>query len=119
MRSFTFSFAPFGVLLQLILFMPLSKTSTLAHAFPHCYSFKVFRRIVAEPILLRSLRSSLTHRWGVVQLVGHLTVNEDGEGSNPSAPAKFPLLEMMVLVGSAVFKPIALLFRLSQFRCFP
>ena len=28
-------------------------------------------------------------RWGVVQLVGHLTVNEDGEGSNPSAPAKF------------------------------
>src|SRR6266446_6615702 len=30
-------------------------------------------------------------RWGVVQLVGHLTVNEDGEGSNPSAPANFPL----------------------------
>ena len=29
-----------------------------------------------------------TARWGVVQLVGHLTVNEDGEGSNPSAPAK-------------------------------
>jgi hypothetical protein len=28
-------------------------------------------------------------KWGVVQLVGHLTVNEDGEGSNPSAPAKF------------------------------
>jgi hypothetical protein len=27
--------------------------------------------------------------WGVVQLVGHLTVNEAGEGSNPSAPAKF------------------------------
>jgi hypothetical protein len=26
--------------------------------------------------------------WGVVQPVGHLTVNEDGEGSNPSAPAK-------------------------------
>src|SRR5213595_38 len=32
-----------------------------------------------------------TARWGVVQLVGHLTVNEDGEGSNPSAPANFPL----------------------------
>src|ERR1700719_2186291 len=28
-------------------------------------------------------------KWGVVQLVGHLTVNEDGEGSNPSAPANF------------------------------
>jgi hypothetical protein len=35
------------------------------------------------------LRSSFQCRWGVVQLVGHLTVNEDGEGSNPSAPAKF------------------------------
>jgi hypothetical protein len=34
-------------------------------------------------------RSSLQYRWGVVQLVGHLTVNEDGEGSNPSAPANF------------------------------
>jgi hypothetical protein len=31
----------------------------------------------------------LANHWGVVQLVGHLTVNEDGEGSNPSAPAKF------------------------------
>ena len=30
-------------------------------------------------------------RWGVVQPVGHLTVNEDGEGSNPSAPANFSL----------------------------
>ena len=27
------------------------------------------------------------YHWGVVQPVGHLTVNEDGEGSNPSAPA--------------------------------
>jgi hypothetical protein len=26
--------------------------------------------------------------WGVVQPVGHHTVNVDGEGSNPSAPAK-------------------------------
>src|ERR1700719_3000910 len=30
-------------------------------------------------------------RWGVVQPVGHHTVNVDGEGSNPSAPANFPL----------------------------
>ena len=29
-------------------------------------------------------------RWGVVQPVGHHTVNVDGEGSNPSAPANFP-----------------------------
>src|SRR5216684_4986051 len=28
-------------------------------------------------------------RWGVVQPVGHLTVNEDGGGSNPPAPANF------------------------------
>ena len=26
--------------------------------------------------------------WGVVQSVGHLTVNEDGGGSSPPAPAK-------------------------------
>jgi hypothetical protein len=37
------------------------------------------------------LAVSLT-RWGVVQLVGHLTVNEDGEGSNPSAPANLQFL---------------------------
>src|SRR6266852_7691586 len=29
------------------------------------------------------------HCWGVVQPVGHHTVNVDGEGSNPSAPANF------------------------------
>src|SRR4029077_18290636 len=28
--------------------------------------------------------------WGVVQPVGHHTVNVDGEGSNPSAPANLP-----------------------------
>src|SRR5712664_3650791 len=38
-------------------------------------------------------------RWGVVQLVGHLTVNEDGEGSNPSAPANS--FRARVLPGSA------------------
>lgn len=30
-------------------------------------------------------------RWGVVQSVGHRTVNADGEGSSPSAPAKLSL----------------------------
>ena len=38
--------------------------------------------------LARHASPPATARWGVVQLVGHLTVNEDGEGSNPSAPAK-------------------------------
>ncbi len=50
--------------------------------------------IASEPTLFRvapASRGSAARRWGVVQLVGHLTVNEDGEGSNPSAPAKFPL----------------------------
>jgi hypothetical protein len=37
----------------------------------------------------------------VVQSVGHLTVNEDGEGSNPSAPANF-FLKLKVSVASAV-----------------
>src|ERR1700722_6704154 len=46
------------------------------------------------------LQSGLPGRWGVVQPVGHLTVNEDGEGSNPSAPANFFLLKMMVSAAS-------------------
>ena len=39
---------------------------------------------------LRRVRAASQLRWGVVQPVGHLTVNEDGEGSNPSAPANPP-----------------------------
>src|SRR5215470_11497369 len=39
--------------------------------------------------MLCSRPSAAGPRWGVVQPVGHLTVNEDGEGSNPSAPANF------------------------------
>ncbi len=42
------------------------------------------RRSAAAPALPGAATERL---WGVVQLVGHLTVNEDGEGSNPSAPA--------------------------------
>jgi hypothetical protein len=38
------------------------------------------------------LHANMKKKWGVVQLVGHLTVNEDGEGSNPSAPAKIAVL---------------------------
>ena len=41
----------------------------------------------ARPDCFGSAASSQSDRWGVVQPVGHLTVNEDGEGSNPSAPA--------------------------------
>src|SRR5579884_4346976 len=33
-------------------------------------------------------RTCTLNCWGVVQPVGHRTVNADGEGSNPSAPAK-------------------------------
>ena len=57
------------------------------------------RRAILDKSFAAFLRRSLPYRrirppggrarWGVVQLVGHLTVNEDGEGSNPSAPAKF------------------------------
>ena len=41
-----------------------------------------------ETVFRPGKRRANNDRWGVVQLVGHLTVNEDGEGSNPSAPAK-------------------------------
>jgi hypothetical protein len=42
--------------------------------------------------------------WGVVQLVGHLTVNEDGEGSNPSAPANFPSEKGGLVEPSSTFR---------------
>ena len=54
-------------------------------------------RMLSFPCVFRHLAASvlpqavLQLRWGVVQPVGHLTVNEDGEGSNPSAPAKIPI----------------------------
>jgi hypothetical protein len=72
----------------LVLFMPPPKSSTLAHTSFGCYSF------FSLPLPTRGAYPASTkqfYRWGVVQLVGHLTVNEDGEGSNPSAPAKFLL----------------------------
>lgn len=45
----------------------------------------------AEPTYFQRFPAILgiATRWGVVQSVGHLTVNEDGGGSNPPAPANF------------------------------
>ena len=51
------------------------------------YLSPLLRRSAAAPALPGT---ATERRWGVVQPVGHLTVNEDGEGSNPSAPARFP-----------------------------
>ena len=48
-----------------------------------------FSRGRAHPLALPE--SGIAARWGVVQPVGHLTVNEDGGGSNPPAPANFSL----------------------------
>jgi hypothetical protein len=51
------------------------------------------RSFAAEPTYkmnVPGMLGGINGRWGVVQLVGHLTVNEDGEGSNPSAPANSP-----------------------------
>src|SRR5208282_1729731 len=39
--------------------------------------------------------------WGVVQSVGHLTVNEDGGGSNPPAPANFYRFACRCLVANS------------------
>jgi hypothetical protein len=41
----------------------------------------------------------LDHGWGVVQLVGHLTVNEAGVGSSPTAPANLKAIHCKYLVG--------------------
>jgi hypothetical protein len=63
-----------------------------------CYLKSILRRTPASELacltragLFARIAEHRSHRWGVVQPVGHLTVNEDGEGSNPSAPANFSL----------------------------
>src|SRR5665213_177025 len=53
--------------------------------------------IRAQPLSSKGFNHSLRHCWGVVQLVGHLTVNEDGVGSSPTAPAKFSAVEFLDL----------------------
>ena len=37
------------------------------------------------------VHGNMLNGWGVVQLVGRLTVNEDGVGSSPTAPANYPV----------------------------
>jgi hypothetical protein len=68
---------------------PRSSHRAFSYGKPHAILAYVFRRIrFGKACLLRFHREqSPNPRWGVVQPVGHLTVNEDGEGSNPSAPA--------------------------------
>ena len=44
-------------------------------------------------MLVRLFARPPNNRWGVVQPVGHHTVNVDGEGSNPSAPANSSFLK--------------------------
>src|SRR5437868_32586 len=70
-------------------------TNSARQAFCQCNPRGILERHFATLFPRRLLRLAqlasrpATARWGVVQLVGHLTVNEDGEGSNPSAPANF------------------------------
>src|SRR6267378_2073034 len=61
-----------------------------------CYRRKTLRRArCGGAYLVCSGRGRPQIRWGVVQPVGHHTVNVDGEGSNPSAPAKFSLVVLL------------------------
>jgi hypothetical protein len=64
--------------------------SIFAHTLPHVI-LSLFVPLCRLGLLASALPEAATAkpRWGVVQPVGHLTVNEDGEGSNPSAPANF------------------------------
>jgi hypothetical protein len=56
-----------------------------------CYLYwTLCRSFCGGAYLGRAAKIGVRRCWGVVQLVGHLTVNEAGEGSNPSAPAIFP-----------------------------
>src|SRR5208282_1920822 len=67
--------------------------STLVDGLQHAILEFSFAASTAESNGSGSSRTADKRRWGVVQPVGHLTVNEDGEGSNPSAPANFLHLE--------------------------
>ncbi len=57
--------------------------SILADLFP---ASPALRKVLGPKSPGRASRNS-SLAWGVVQLVGHLTVNEDGGGSSPPAPA--------------------------------
>ena len=75
-----------------------SAHSSLADGMHHAMLFMVLHRFAGLACSLRpSPEQPCKPRWGVVQLVGHLTVNEDGEGSNPSAPANFLFKNIPVL----------------------
>jgi hypothetical protein len=93
---------------QLIQFFWKFIATPLGRPRPHGILERYFALVFREDYSTsRGFRSSpAIARWGVVQLVGHLTVNEDGEGSNPSAPANFstvfPVLNL-VLGYPAVF----------------
>ena len=71
---------------------PPALHSTLADG-PHRAILGMFANTLQAGLLASALPEAVpaNPRWGVVQPVGHLTVNEDGEGSNPSAPAKLPV----------------------------
>jgi hypothetical protein len=98
--SFRSGFLPPGFVMQLSDLRTHFLTRGICRTLGSCYLRGNLRRIArggvyplrAVRVIFRSGRRSGTRTsWGVVQSVGHLTVNEDGEGSNPSAPAKiFP-----------------------------
>src|SRR5208337_254825 len=79
------------------------------------YLSPLLRRSAAAPALPGA---AIERRWGVVQPVGHLTVNEDGEGSNPSAPANFPFKIAAKLASDGLI-PLLIPISSPQNRCFP
>lgn len=72
--------------------LPIKSSATLSHPLVVLSLKGAAPLASADRVTLHTRdqsRAARYPRWGVVQLVGHLTVNEDGEGSNPSAPANF------------------------------
>ena len=73
--------------------------SILAHIHLHAIlGYTLSCALCGEVYSLSDVSESFIARWGVVQPVGHLTVNEDGEGSNPSAPANLSRRESQAIV---------------------
>jgi hypothetical protein len=87
----THLFVCLSLFLNKLSLCPRALQSALADG-PRRAILEVFANVLLACHLASALSeaAAANSRWGVVQPVGHLTVNEDGEGSNPSAPAKFP-----------------------------
>ena len=81
----------FASFVSCVLYALVTAIALLLISFCVLFCLCLLSRPPRRSLLFRCFPKQSQSRWGVVQPVGHLTVNEDGEGSNPSAPANISL----------------------------